>query len=134
GPVALLDGEAGPSPDPRLVHGPAVPVREVAALVQHRQAHNVEDRRHVADLLHLQHPAGGHPRERAGGIAPEDNRCSHVAYATTPPTPRVRCGPPAGHPTPENRSLIDLPPSASERRALTPRKGTEPSPSGKIDH
>ena len=49
----------------------AVVLGQVAALVEHGQAHDRPGDVDVADLLDLHHPAGGHPRPRAQRVEPE---------------------------------------------------------------
>ena len=69
--VLTLDRERDPDRCPGVVQPGAVVVGDVLVLVEHRQAHHVEDRLHRTDLLDLEHPARRHPGPRTGRVEPE---------------------------------------------------------------
>ncbi len=71
GAVLLLGGDAHPYAGPAVDHALAVLLRDLAALVEHGQAHDVEPGLHRPDLLDLQHPAGGDPGPGAAGVDPD---------------------------------------------------------------
>src|SRR5674476_1346230 len=84
GAVLLLDRDAGPYADPRLeVHHLLVVVWHVTPTVQHREAHHVEGRPDVTNLLDLEHPPGCHPRPRAERVEPEIYGCRHGDHCAT---------------------------------------------------
>ena len=99
----LLGGDAHTDRSPAAREHLLVVVGQlIAARVQHGQRHHVPADADVADLLDLEHPAGGDPRERAERVEPEPDlggggrcglRSSHRPHLT-PLMWAARRGPP----------------------------------------
>jgi len=71
GAVGLLGGDRDTHRSPGFLHHLLVLLGQVPALVEHGEAHHVEVDVDVADLLHLENPAGGDPAPGAQRVEPE---------------------------------------------------------------
>ena len=80
GALGLLGGDGHPHRPPGLLQALAVLLGQVAALVEHRQAHDVEVHLDIADLLDLEDPARRDPAPRAQRVEPEigDGLLGHI--------------------------------------------------------
>src|SRR5690606_6456667 len=77
--VLLLDQAADAYRIPAGLQRLEVAIRQpFATVVQVGEAHHVELRLDIANLLDFQQPLRGHPRERANRINPDINFCRHT--------------------------------------------------------
>ena len=71
GPAGLFGGDGDPDRTPGLLHQFLVLLGQIAPLVEHREAHDMEVHVDIAHLLHLEDPPRGDPGPGAQRVEPE---------------------------------------------------------------